>query len=358
MNILKKWYQDYFNDPQIMILLLICTGAILILMTMGEMLTPVIVSLILAYLLEGLVYQLERTHMPRLAAVSIVFIIFLLAFLFLFLQLIPLLSKQIGQFVQDLPQMISTWQSELKHLPKKYPNLVSEEQIERILATVNDHLGKLGENLLSISMASVRSFINIIVYIVLVPLMVFFFLKDKTRILEFFKGLLPDNMDLTSKIWEEVNEKTAKFIQGKIWEIFIVWAVSYITFLLLGLKFSLLLSFLVGLSVIVPYIGATLMTVPVALVAFFQWGLNAEFLYVIIAYLIIQILDGNLLVPILLSGIVNLHPLAVIIGILIFGGIWGFWGVLFAIPLATVVHAIIKAWPKKGMVEESNEQNC
>jgi len=99
------------------------------------------------------------------------------------------------------------------------------------------------------------------------------------------------------------------------------------------------------------------MTVPVALVAFFQWGLNIEFLYVIIAYLIIQILDGNLLVPILLSGIVNLHPLAVIIGILIFGGIWGFWGVLFAIPLATVVHAIIKAWPQKGM-EESNEQNC
>jgi len=357
MNILKKWYHDYLSDPQIMILLLICAGAILILMTMGEMLTPVIVSLILAYLLEGLVHQLERTRMPRLAAVSIVFLIFLLAFLFLILQLIPLLSKQIGQFVQDLPQMISTWQSELKHLPKKYPNLVSEEQIDRILGTINNHLGKLGENLLSISMASVRSFINIIVYIVLVPLMVFFFLKDKIRILEFFKGLLPDNMDLTSRIWEEVNEKTAKFIQGKIWEIFIVWAVSYTTFLLLGLKFSLLLSFLVGLSVIVPYIGATLMTVPVALVAFFQWGLNIEFLYVIIAYLIIQILDGNLLVPILLSGIVNLHPLAVIIGILIFGGIWGFWGVLFAIPLATVVHAIIKAWPQKGM-EESNEQNC
>ncbi|MFW6415237.1 MAG: AI-2E family transporter [Thermodesulfobacteriota bacterium] len=356
MNILKKWYQDYLTDPQIMILLLVCAGAILILMTMGEMLTPVIISLILAYLLEGLVHQLERTRMPRLAAVSIVFIIFLLAFLFLFLQLIPLLSKQIGQFVQDLPQMISTWQSELKHLPKKYPNFVSEEQIKRILVTINNQLGNLGENLLSISLASVRNLINIIIYIVLVPLMVFFFLKDKIRILEFFKGFLPENMDLTSRIWEEVNQKTAKFIQGKIWEIFIVWAVSYITFLLLGMKFSLLLSFLVGLSVIIPYIGATVMTIPVALVAFFQWGLNAEFLYAIIAYLIIQILDGNLLVPLLLSGIVNLHPLAVIIGILIFGGLWGFWGVLFAIPLATVVHAIIKAWPQKGS-QESTESN-
>lgn len=326
---------------------MVCAGIILILITMGQILTPVIVSLILAYLLESLIRPLEYARVPRQVAVCIVFFFFLLAFLFLFLELIPLLSKQISDFVQKLPEMISTWRTQLKHLPQKYPNLISEQQIDRILLTINNQLGNLGEHLLSISLTSVRSLINIIVYIFLVPLMIFFFLKDKTKIISFLKNFLPENIDLTSQIWEEVNQKTAKFIQGKIWEIFIVWVVSYLTFLFLQLKFSVLLSFLVGISVIVPYAGATLMTIPVALVAFFQWGLNAQFLYAIISYLVIQILDGNLLVPLLLSGIVNLHPLAIILGILIFGGLWGFWGVLFAIPLATVVNAIIKVWLQK-----------
>jgi putative permease len=190
--------------------------------------------------------------------------------------------------------------------------------------------------------------VNFVVYLILVPLMSFFFLKDQERILHFLKGFLPENIGLASQVWQEVNQKIAKFIQGKIWEILIVWALSYLVFFFLGLRFAILLSFMVGMSVIIPYIGAITMTIPVALVAFFQWGLEAQFAYVLIAYFILQQFDGNLLAPLLLAGIVNLHPLAVIIGVLIFGGLWGFWGVLFAIPLATLVHAIIKAWPRKA----------
>jgi putative permease len=96
------------------------------------------------------------------------------------------------------------------------------------------------------------------------------------------------------------------------------------------------------------------MTLPVALVSYFQWGLGSEFATTLVAYTILQILDGNLLVPILLSGVVNLHPVAIIIGILVFGGIWGFWGVFFAIPLATLVHAIIKSWPRRDLPADSN----
>ncbi len=356
MNIVRNWIQNQLSDPQVVILVIIITLFLVVLMTMGHILTPVIASLVLAYLLEGIVQPLNRLGLPRIAAVCIVFILFVLALLFLFLGLLPMLTKQVGQFIQDLPRMINIWQTELQHLPERYPHLITEGQINRFLEAISAQLRRLGENLLTISLASVREIINILVYMVLVPIMVFFLLKDKTKILQFLHSFLPQNVDLASQVWTEVNHKIAKFIQGKIWEIFIVWAGSYLTFFWLGLEFSILLSFLVGISVIVPYVGAIVMTIPVALVAYFQWGWDPQFMYTMIAYMIIQLLDGNVLVPLLLSGIVHLHPLAVIIGILVFGAIWGFWGVFFAIPLATLVHAIIKAWPRQPVPEPENSE--
>jgi putative permease len=113
----------------------------------------------------------------------------------------------------------------------------------------------------------------------------------------------------------------------------------------LDLKYSILLAVLVGISVLVPYLGAAVVTIPVAVVAYFQFGWGSDFAVVLIAYGIIQALDGNVLVPLLFSEVVNLHPVAIIVSVLVFGGLWGFWGVFFAIPLATLVNAVLRAWP-------------
>ncbi|MEO1884404.1 MAG: AI-2E family transporter, partial [Methylococcales bacterium] len=117
-------------------------------------------------------------------------------------------------------------------------------------------------------------------------------------------------------------------------------------FSIIGLNYSMLLAVFMGLSVIIPYVGATLVTVPVLGVALFQWGFSSEFIYAAVAYSIIQAIDGVVLVPLLFSEAVNIHPIAIIVAILFFGGIWGMWGVFFAIPLATVVQAVLTAWPK------------
>jgi putative permease len=141
-----------------------------------------------------------------------------------------------------------------------------------------------------------------------------------------------------------MNVQIANYIRGKVIEIIIVGAVSCITFAIMDLRYSLLLGVLVGLSVLIPYIGAAVVTIPVAVVAMFQWGITPEFWYLMVAYGIIQALDGNLLVPILFSEAVSLHPLYIIVAVLFFGGLWGFWGVFFAIPLATLVKAVVSAW--------------
>jgi putative permease len=106
----------------------------------------------------------------------------------------------------------------------------------------------------------------------------------------------------------------------------------------------MLLSFFNGLALLIPYVGSTVIFFPVAFVAYFEWGIAKDFFYVIFAYLIIHLVDGHILVPLLFSEVVNLHPVAIIAAVLVFGGLWGIWGLFFAIPLATLVHAVLKAW--------------
>jgi len=148
-----------------------------------------------------------------------------------------------------------------------------------------------------------------------------------------------------------MDQQIGNYVRGKVLEILIVGIVSYIAFLWLGLDYAALLAMVVGLSVLIPYIGATIVTIPVALIAYVQWGVSSEFYSLMIAYGIIQALDGNVLVPLLFSEAVNLHPVAIIVAVLFFGSLWGLWGVFFAIPLATLIKAVMNAWPKTLLVD-------
>jgi putative permease len=344
IDVIRKWIRQYFSDPQIIILCLLLAIGFFIIYMLGEMLTPVFAAIVIAYLLEGAIERLNSIKLPRNISILIVFTIFMSCLFLLILIFFPVLSKQIGQLLQELPAMISNGQNKLMLLPEKYPDIISEPQIKELLNYLSTELTKLGQRILTLSLASVRGLISIIVYLILVPLLVFFFLKDKTKILSWIKTIIPDDHGLATKVWQEVNQQVSNYVRGKIWEIIIVWGVSYITFSFLKLQFGMLLAFFVGLSVLIPYIGATIMVFPVGLIAFFQWGISSDFTYTVICYGIIQLLDGNLLAPLLLSGVVNLHPVAIIVAVLVFGGLWGIWGLFFAIPLATLVHAVLKVW--------------
>ena len=343
-NIFKKWADRYFSDPQILTLAILLVVSFAFIYALGRMLTPVIAAVIIAYLLESPASRLERFKLPRNLSVLLVFIVFMAFLLALLILLLPALFGQISQFLQDLPSMVKNGQVQLMGLPERYPDIISQSQIKEVMDALMGDLTNMGQRLLSFSLSSVKGLITILVYLVLVPLLVFFFLKDKKKIIVWLQKFLPKESGMAADVWKEVNLQVANYVRGKIWEIFIVGMVSYIVFLFLGLKFASLLAVIVGLSVIVPYIGATVVTIPVGVMAFFQWGFGHDLAWTLIAYGIIQALDGNLLVPLLLSGVVNLHPVAIIVAVLVFGGLWGIWGLFFAIPLATLVHAVIRAW--------------
>ena len=259
--------------------------------------------------------------------------------------LLPILFGQASEFFQELPGMINRGQELLLRLPEQHPELVSAELVNEALAAVKSGLGDFGQEVLSVSVASIPALITVLVYVILVPLMIFFMLKDKEAILNWLGRFLPSGQTLVTSLWHEMDAQIGNYVRGKIYEIIIVGVTAYLVFKFLGLNYAFLLALTVGLSVLIPYIGAAVVTVPVALVAYFQWGFDSTFVWLIIAYFIIQFLDGNVLVPVLFSDVVNLHPVAIIVAILVFGGLWGFWGVFFAIPLATLVKALINVWP-------------
>ena len=344
-NFINTWYKRYFTDPQASLLVILLAFGLIIFVTMGKMLAPLLAALIIAYLLEGAISKLQIKDISRFSSVNIVYSLFLVLMAFILFGLMPLLSKQVSQFFQEVPEMIRNVQGLLLRLPEQYPELVSQEYVLELNENIRNSLSELGQNVLSFSLASVPAVITILVYLILVPLMIFFFLKDKKIVMEWVTNFLPKERHLVNEVWVEMDAQIGNYVRGKFNEILIVGAASYIAFVILGLNYAFLLAMIVGLSVLIPYIGAAIVTLPVALVGYFQWGLSSDFTWLMISYFVIQFLDGNVLVPILFSEAVNLHPLAIIVAILVFGGLWGFWGVFFAIPLATLVKALINVWP-------------
>jgi len=353
MKIISDWFRRFFNDPQAVILTMVLMLGTSVVLVMGQDLAPVLASVVIAYLLEGVVQQLQHyVRLPRWFAVIVVFVLFLAFVLFFLFGLLPLASRQLTQLVQQLPSMIVKGQQLLLSLPASYPEFITEAQVLEVINLIRAEIANLGQRVLSWSLAAGIGFITVIVYLVLAPLLVFFFLKDKELILNWLHGFLPRDHTLAQQVWREVDRQMGNYVRGKFLEVVIVWVATYVAFVFMELQFAMLLALMVGLSVIVPYIGAVVVTVPVALVAFFQWGWGPDFLWLLGVYLVIQGLDGNLLVPLLFSEVVDLHPIAIITAVLVFGGLWGFWGVFFAIPLATVVQSILKAWPRQALVLE------
>ncbi|MBY5921070.1 AI-2E family transporter [Ferrimonas balearica] len=344
-NLIRNWYREKFSDPQAVTLTVILLVGFAVIYFYGKLIMPLLVAVVFAYMLESPVSWMTRKGLPRSVSASLVLVLFAGAMLVATLGLLPALWRQGVALATELPAMVSQWQQLIMTLPEKYPTLIDEVQLASMMANFNHSLLSTGQNLVSQSLSSLVDLVALMVYAILVPLLMFFFLKDKEELLASFGRFIPDNRDLAKQVWGEMNIQIGNYIRGKVIEILIIGTTSYLTFFFMDLRYAALLGALVGLSVLIPYIGATVVTVPVALVGFFQWGISPEFGYLMLAYGIIQAIDGNVLVPLLFSEAVNLHPVAIIVAVLIFGGLWGFWGVFFAIPLATLVKAVVNAWP-------------
>ena len=356
---LVAWYKSRFADPNLSVLFLLLISAFFTVYFFGSILAPVFVALILAYMLEWPVNYLKRFKLSRAVSTFVVMTLFVSMAVVAFLGLLPTVVKQGASLIHDLPAMLNHVQVYLTALPTRYPDIIDPSTTSLLVENIRAYLLDSGGFLLSHSFSSILNIAALIVYAVLVPLMMVFMLKDKRQLTNSVKQFLPNNLKLAEQVWVEMNGQIMNYIRGKVIEIVIVGVATYLVFFVMDLRYSALLAVLVGLSVLIPYIGAAAVTVPVAVVALFQWGFSPEFVYLMVAYGIVQTIDGNVIVPLLFSEAVNLHPVIIIIAVLVFGGLWGFWGVFFAIPLATLVKAVLNAWPSaEQLAQAENAQQA
>ena len=319
----------------------------------GSVLTPFIISIIVAYLLVGMQKKIQSYNISEKISLVITFSIFIVTGATLVIWLVPLLYTQLQAFVLDLPNLINNFRDFISELPSKFPDLVSSDQITIFFQAVSEEISAIAQNIVKTSISSIQSAITVLLYIILFPILVYFFLFDRKNIIDGCLKVIPGRRKMFTSIWAEMDIQLSNYVRGKTIEIFIVGIAAAIIFSSLGLRYSALLSVLVGLSVIIPYVGAFLVTIPVVVVGLLQFGLGTQFTILLSLYLLLQALDGNLLVPIIFSETVKLHPVIIILAVFIFGSMFGFWGVFFSIPIATFIKAVWNAWPSSLQDESS-----
>ncbi len=342
-----RWFERTFADPEFISLFMTLVISLLLIEFFGEILLPVLISIIIAYLLNPSVRWLARQGCPRLLAVWFIYILFLGLFIYALLYLIPLIWRQLLNLVSQIPFTVTQAQILLNKFMIKHPWALSDVDLQHILIYFKEQSPKFGQTILRFSWAAIPSMTEMILYSVLVPLLVFFFLKDSQKITQWIESFLPRQHTLVKRVSLEVYNKIGCYVKGRVIEVLIIGIAACIAFELLGLQYAILMGVLVGLSVIIPYIGAIIVTIPIVVLALMQWGFSFHFWYLIAAYATIIAIDGNILFPLLFAQKMDLHPIIIILSVLVFGGIWGFWGIFFAIPLATLVDAVLRVWPRE-----------
>lgn len=289
--------------------------------------------------------RFESYGLKSSIALFLTYSIFLLLGIALMVWLAPLLYQQLQAIVLEVPKWLSSFRLFAQDIPAKYPDLVSSDQITVFLESLSGQISTLSQDFIKASIAGIQNTATIAINLILLPILVFFFLCDRETIISGFLSILPKERRMLKNVWVEMDEQLSNYARGKAIEIVIVGVAAAIIFIYFDLEYVALLSVLVGFSVLIPFLGAFIVTIPVAVVGLLQLGLTFEFSLLMASYLALQILDGNLLVPILFSDAVKLHPVAIILAVFVFGSLFGFWGVFFAIPIATLIKAIWNAWP-------------
>ncbi|MBV27770.1 MAG: AI-2E family transporter [Gammaproteobacteria bacterium] len=346
IDVMGGWLNRYFSRPDAIFLVVALLVVLAVLYTLAGALAPVLTGLVIAFLLQGLVSRLEALGWPRLLSISVAMVVLIGSVFAIVLLVVPLLWQQATSLLALAPNFVGMLRDGLSSLAERFPEFITEEQILGVVNESSKELGNLSAFLLESAFSQVFSLFGLLIYLVLVPISVFFLLKDKELLMAHTASLLPEDRPLIDAVGVEMNAQLGNYVRGKVVEIVVVGFITFLTFLFFGLNYAALLGVLVGISVLIPFIGAAIVTLPVFVIAVLQFGWSLDLGWVMLAYAVIQFLDGNVLVPLLLSEAVDLHPITIIVAVLAFGGLWGLWGVFFAIPLATLIKAIYTAWPR------------
>lgn len=332
------------QDPHIRGLVLVIVLGSTLVTFFGAALAPYFSAGIIAYLMEGQIRLLEKIKLPRIVAVTIVFSFFLFLLNFLLFKLMPTLVVELSRVSRDVPRMTETFKGLMLQFNDYLSNLIDAALVEEMLVGLGRYSQEFAADTVTVFLhGGLPGLFSVMVYLFLVPFLVFFFLKDKELLLRSFIRFMPQERGLINRVLQEVETAVGGYIRGKFWEMLLLGAASYLGFAYIGFEYAFLLSVLTGLSVLIPFLGLAVVTIPVVILGIFQWGLSWEALHPLAVYAILQLVDGNAVAPLILGETVKVHPTTIMLAVLFFGSLWGVLGVFFAVPLWVLVKSVLEA---------------
>ncbi|WP_317055093.1 AI-2E family transporter [Roseovarius rhodophyticola] len=314
----------------------------LLLWFLGDVILPFVLGGAIAYFLDPVADRLEKMGFSRAISVTIITLIALMIFVVMALLVIPTLVEQTANLINIAPQLFNDLQA---FLTDRFPQLVDDTStLRQSLISVGETIQERGGQLIETVLSSVSSLINVVVLLVIVPVVAFYLLYDWDRMVAEIDRLLPrDHAPVIRQLAGEIDNTLAAFIRGMGTVCLVLGTYYAVALMLVGLQFGLVVGAFAGLITFIPYIGALLGGALAIGLALFQfWGDWVSIGLVAGIFMIGQVLEGNVLTPKLVGSSVGLHPVWLIFALSVFGALFGFVGMLVAVPVAAAIGVLAR----------------
>jgi predicted PurR-regulated permease PerM len=309
---------------------------------LGDVLMPFILGGAIAYFIDPVADRLERAGLSRVAATALITVCAILLFLLTVLLVVPTLISQAGGLIDTMPQLIERVQA---FLTARFPALLDEGSTMRTtLASIGAAIQDRGPAVIETVLGSALSILNIVILLVIVPVVSVYLLLDWDRMIARIDALLPrDHAPTIRKLAGEIDETLASFVRGMGTVCLILGTYYAVALMAVGLQFGLVVGFVAGLVTFIPYLGAMIGgTLAIGLALFQFWGEWASIGLVALIFVIGQVVEGNFLTPKLVGNSVGLHPVWLLLALTVFGALFGFVGMLVAVPVAAAIGVIAR----------------
>jgi len=315
---------------------------LLLLWVLGDIMLPYVIGAAIAYFLDPVADRLEDLGLSRVLATVIISVLAILIFVVAVLAVIPTLIEQAVNLFNIAPALVADLQA---FLTKQFPSLMdSESVIRRSLNSIAEGIQARGGEFLNTALASVSGLVNVALLFVIVPVVSFYLLLDWDRMIAKINDLLPlDHAPVIRQLAKEIDDTLAGFVRGMGSVCLILGTYYAIALMLVGLQFGLVVGFLAGLVTFIPYVGALFGgALAIGLGLFQFWGDWVSLGLVAGIFVVGQMIEGNVLTPKLVGSSVGLHPVWLLIALSVFGSIFGFIGMLVAVPVAAVLGVVVR----------------
>lgn len=320
--------------------------AVVLLYLLKPILTPFLVAAFLAYIGDPLVNLLMRLKLPRTLAATIVFVVIMLAVLALLLFLIPLLVHQVVEFFNRLPAILTWIQQSLLPWLNLHFDLAASFDLQTLKNTLAQHWQQAGNVAAAVWSTLSRSglaFLAWLIKLLLVPVVTFYLLRDWNKVIDGVAQLLPRRVaPKIISVVKECNSVLGAFLRGQLLVMLSLAIIYSVGLAIIGVDLALLIGVATGVLTIVPYLGVVVGIVASCIAVMMQFHDTMYLVYVGILFLIGHVAENMVLTPWLVGDRIGLHPVAVIFAVMAGGHLFGFMGVLLALPVAAVVMVLLR----------------